>query len=351
MGLKILHSADWHIDAPFTSFPSAQREFLRQEQLKLPGRIAEVCCREKCDFVLLAGDVFDGTPSREAVDSVKRALAECRVPVFITPGNHDFYESGSPWREEQWPDNVHVFSGGLDSVEVPGVSCRVYGAGYRSMDCGPLLEGFRAEGTEQYQIAVLHGDPMTSQSPYCAIAAGQVRDSKLDYLALGHIHKAGMFRAGQTLCAWPGCPMGRGWDETGEKGIYLVSVGEETDVRFIPLDGPRFYDLEAELSGSMEAGLENLLPAAESRDFFRVTLTGSAEADINVLEARYLYLPNLFFRDRTTPEADLWADVDCDTFRGVYFRLLQKQAQEDPRAVLAAQISRKILEGREVRLP
>ena len=56
-------------------------------------------------------------------------------------------------------------------------------------------------------------------------------------------------------------------------------------------------------------------------------------------------------RDRTVPEEDLWADSDSDTFRGAYFRLLRKQAEEDPKAVLATEISRKILAGREVKLP
>lgn len=351
MGLKILHTADWHMDTPFTSFSEEQRTFLRREQLKIPEKIAEVCRRENCDLVLLAGDVFDGTPSREAVDAVKRALADCAVPVFVSPGNHDFCEAGSPWREENWPENVKVFTGDLESVVIPELDCRIYGAGYQSMDCGPLLDGFRAQGTEKYQLAVLHGDPVTSRSPYCPITMGQVRDSGLQYLALGHIHKAGKFLAGSTICAWPGCPMGRGWDETGEKGVCITTVGEETTVQFVPLNGPEFYDLEADVSAGTEAVLDRILPAAGCSDFYRITLTGQGEADLDALQQRYSAVPNLLLRDRTEPEEDLWADVDADTFRGVYFRMLRAQAEEDPRATLAAEISRKILAGREVRLP
>ena len=73
--------------------------------------------------------------------------------------------------------------------------------------------------------------------------------------------------------------------------------------------------------------------------------------DVEVLYRSYSHLPNLILQDRTTPPEDLWEDVGSDTFRGVYFRLLQQHAQEDPRAVLAAEISRKILSGREVKLP
>lgn len=201
MGLKILHTADWHLDSPFASFSPQQRRFLRQEQRKLPWRIADLCRKEVCDLMLLAGDIFDGEVSRDTVENVKAALKDCGVPVFIAPGNHDFCGHGSAWLEESWPENVHVFTGELASVAVPELRCRVYGAGYQSMDCDALLEGFRAEGDETYCVAVLHGDPMTASSPYCPVTAAQVRQSALDYLALGHIHKAGAFRAGATLCA------------------------------------------------------------------------------------------------------------------------------------------------------
>ena len=351
MGLRILHTADWHMDAPLTSFSEERREVLRRAQLAIPEKTAQLCRQENCNLVLLAGDVFDGIPGREAVEAVKRGLAECGVPVFVSPGNHDFCGAGSPWLEETWPDNVTVFTGELTSVAVPGRNCRVYGAGYRSMDCAALLDGFHAQGEEAYQIGLLHSDPVTAGSPYCPITAGQVRGSGLSYLALGHIHKAGSFRSGATLCGWPGCPMGRGWDETGEKGMYLVTLEETAEIQFLPLDGPRFYELEADVTDGAEAALDGLLPAGESSDFFRITLTGQATVDVEALEKQYGRIANLFLRDRTEPEADLWEEADSDTFRGVYFRLLKQQAETDPRAVLAAEISRKILAGREVRLP
>lgn len=351
MGLKILHTADWHMDGAFTSFTEERRTFLRRKQLKIPGKIAEICQQEQCDLVLLAGDVFDGIPSREAIDAVKRALKDCGVPVFVTPGNHDFCHAGSPWLEESWSENVTIFTGALESMVLPALNCRIYGSGYHSMDCDALLEGFRIQGTENYQIGVLHGDPVTARSPYCPITASQVRASGLQYLALGHIHKAGMFKSGNTVCAWPGCPMGHGWDETDEKGICIVTLEEEAKVRFVPLEGPRFFDLEVDVTSGPETALDRILPAAECDDFFRITLTGQAEPDLEALQRKYAHLPNLFLRDETIPVQDLWEDTGSDTFRGAYFRLLQQQAQTEPLAVLAAEISKKILSGREVKLP
>ena len=58
--MKILHSADWHLDAPMTGKSEEQARFLRQELGKIPEKIAELASRENCDLMLLAGDLFDG---------------------------------------------------------------------------------------------------------------------------------------------------------------------------------------------------------------------------------------------------------------------------------------------------
>ena len=352
MGLKILHSADWHLDSPFGGFSDAQRALLKKHQRELPGQISALCRREHCDLVLLAGDLFDGKPSRDTVEHVKKALTDCGVPVLIAPGNHDFCDRTSPWLEESWPENVYIFKGGLEAVIIRDLDCRIYGAGFQSMDCESLLAGFQAEGEETYCLAVLHGDPVRKNSPYNAVTSVQVRDSGLDYLALGHIHKAGAFRSGNTLCAWPGCPMGRGWDETGEKGVCIVTLEEEAQIRPVSLNTIRFYDLDVPVGTDAEMALEAALPAVGSEDFYRISLIGDGPVDVNALRASFDDFPNLELRDRTDPPLDIWADADEDSLEGVYFGLLKKAMQSDPenaeRIRLAAEISRKLLNGREV---
>lgn len=354
MGLKILHSADWHLDAPFTGFSEQQRQFLKKEQRKIPEKITDLCLREDCDMMLLAGDLFDGEPSRETVELVKKELIRCGVPVLIAPGNHDFCGAESLWQEEVWPENVFVFTGDLESVTIQGLNCRIYGAAFRSMDCPPLLEDFQAQGEEAYRLAVLHGDPLQRNSPYNPITNAQVRASGLDYLALGHIHKAGAFRSGKTMCAWPGCPMGRGWDETGDKGVCIVNVDQETTVRAVSLQTVRFFDLTVDVDDGAEAAMEAVLPAASGDDFYRITLTGSGEVDIRQLQKKFSSFPNLELRNKTEAPVEVWADTDKDTLEGIYFGLLRKALTEHPEQSeeirLAAEISRKLLGGREVRL-
>ena len=348
--MKILHAADLHLDTAFSGRSEAQVRYLRQALLEVPRKLAELCRREGCHMMLLSGDLFDGPWTQNSLDVLRSALEEAAVPVFISPGNHDFCGAGSPYLTENWPRNVHIFTRPeMESVVVENLDCRVYGAGYRSMDCPPLLEDFRAEGEERYHVAVLHGDPTQATSPYSPITTGQVRESGLHYIALGHVHKSGSLRAGETLCAWPGCPMGRGYDELETKGVLIVTVEDTAEAVFVPLGTPRFYDLETSPSR-----LADVLPAVGNDHFYRITLTGeSPELDLAAMMAQWEQFPNLELRDRTVPEVDIWGSADADSLEGAYFRILKEAmegADEQTRQELelAARISRKILDGQEV---
>ena len=57
--MKILHSADWHLDSPLVGRTEEQARYLREELLKIPEKVAACCNNEGCDLLLLAGDLFD----------------------------------------------------------------------------------------------------------------------------------------------------------------------------------------------------------------------------------------------------------------------------------------------------
>ena len=352
--IKLLHSADWHLDSPLMLRSPSQAEPLRRALQLIPEQISALCRQHGCQLLLLSGDIFDGPYAADTLQAVQNALEEAAVPVFIAPVNHDYADLQSPWLTEAWPKNVHIFTHPvMESIELPDLDCTVVGAGYTSMDCRGLLADYIPRHDTRYSIGVLHGDPTQLTSPYCPVTADQVRCSQLDYLALGHIHKGGSFRAGKTLCAWPGCPQGRGYDETGEKGVLLVTLEESAAAEFLPLNGPRFYDLEV----AAEAGIGSVLPPAGSEDFYRITLTGAAEApELDALKSAFPHFPHLELRDRTVPMRELWCTAGDDTLEGIYFRQLQAAMQtadetEKQRLQLAARISRQLLDGQEVVLP
>ena len=357
--MKILHSADWHLDSPIQGRTETQTMLLRRALLSLPGKIAAICKKERCDMMLLSGDIFDGPYTPESLQALKTALEDAAVPVFIAPGNHDHIGPSSPWLTEKWPENVFIFTENrMVTVALSKLNCWVCGGAFTGPESAGILEGFRAEDPHAHTIGILHGDPTQLHSPYCPITRQQVRNSGLDYLALGHIHKAGSFREGNTLCLWPGCPMGRGFDESGDKGVQIVTIENKTvSTRFVPLDTPRFFDLEVPAGADPAAAVGSLLPPVGNDDFYRVTLTGESEPlDLEALEKFFSHFPNLTLRDHTQPPMDIWRNAGEDTLEGVYFEMLRQRlesADEETRQqiLLAARISRQILENREVTLP
>ncbi len=354
--INVLHSADWHLDAPMSGHSPEATEYLRRELKKIPEKIKKICIAQKCDLMLLSGDLFDGPYSADTLRTVQQALSDVEIPVFISPGNHDFIGSDSPYTAPGWSDNVTIFTNPkIESIPLPALDCRIYGAGYTAMDCPALFKDFQSFGDEKYHIAVLHGEADTAHSSYCPITRDQLKNSALSYVALGHIHKSSSLRAGDTLCAWPGCPMGRGYDELGAKGVILVTLDEDVKASFLPLDTPRFYDEEVEAGDDPREAVASVLPSLHTDDFYRITLTGYS-AGVDLSQLSFPQVPHFVLRDETRPELDLWSAVGEDTLEGVLFGLLKQACDsESPalqaKAKLSTRICRQILDGQEVKLP
>lgn len=332
MGLKILCSADWHLDAPLNSHPE-----LREAQLEIPGKLLSLCREERCDMVLLPGDLFDGAYSGESLRRFCAALAQMQVPVFIAPGNHDFYGEKSLYLREILPENVTVFQKpAMTAVYLPELGCTVYGAGYSSMDAPAMLRGFHAKGPGLH-IGLLHGDPLNGDSPCCPIRETELEASGLHLLALGHIHKSGKLSAGKTLCLWPGSPMGRDFGECGEKGAWIVELSAEAALtRFVPLGLPCFFEKIVDAK-------RVVIPEADDPNYYRITVTGRGQLPMLPNSPRVTWL------DTTLPELDVWAAAEEDSLEGAFFRLLREKALSGNRdAQLAAELSRRILDGEEI---
>lgn len=357
--IKLIHAADFHLDSAFRAMPPEKAGLLRQKQRELLDKLVELVNSEHADLVLLSGDLFDsGEVYPDTLYCLKRALSECCARVFIAPGNHDPYTISSPWETETWPDNVHIFKKNtIESVYLEDLGCQVYGAGFTSAQAPSLLEGFRVEDGELLNLMVLHGDATQPNSYYNPVRKQQIEDSGLDYLALGHIHKGtDPLHLGKTTCAWPGCPMGRGFDELGEKGVLVVTA-EKSQITcdFRPLADYRYEIVSVEAGDDPLAAIENALPEDTARDCYRIILTG--EADTPDCKALHDALSERFFSltvlDRTTPKLDPWASCEEDSLKGLTLQLLKQDfdaAEEKDRDLIlqAARLTVSILDGREV---
>ena len=360
--IRFLHAADLHLDAAFRSLPPEQAKQRRAEQRALLQELAARCNEEDCDLLFLSGDLFDSDcVYRETIEALTRALAACRAQVFIAPGNHDVYVPGCPYQTAVWPENVHIFrNAAIEAFPLPALGATVYGAAFTAAQMPSLLEGFRVTDPQRANFMVLHGDVAQPDSRYDPISLEQIAASGLQYLALGHVHRrSAPAVAGKTVYAYPGCTMGRGFDELGEKGVLLGTWdGARCGLRFVPLSGRKYEILEVPAGDDALAAVLAVLPARTAQDCYRIVLTG--ESDPIDTQALYDALRSRFFSlsviDRTTEKRALWADAECDTLRGLFLRACRQameQAGDDASretVELAARITTALMDGREVPL-
>lgn len=335
--IRILHGADLHLDSPFQGLGREKALARREEQRSLLRRIGELAVERQADVLLLAGDLFDSdNPFSETARQIEQVLSGLPMPVFIAPGNHDPYTPRSAWSRLSFGENVHVFtSGAMECVAIPEKKLRVWGSAFTDRYCTPPLVDFSAEKEPGLlDLMVIHGEVDNPASPYGAITVDQLAASGMDYVALGHIHGgSGLRRAGDTFYAWPGCPEGRGFDETGEKGLLLLELEPGVcRAEFVPLGGRRYEWIKVDITNKDDALAAVLaaLPEDTGRDIYRICLTGETDAAPNMgqlhraLEERFF---SLELRDETSLRRDIWAGQGEDSLKGLFLSGLARMME------------------------
>jgi DNA repair exonuclease SbcCD nuclease subunit len=363
--LRFLHGGDFHLDSPFHALSPREAAAAREEQRALLSRFADLSREMEVSLVFLTGDLFDAKRIYpETLEALREALASIPAMVFLSPGNHDPYTDKSPYARLTWPANVHIFeTEEVSAYPLPHLGCTVYGSAFTGPHRHSLpLEGFCAKD-EGLRLGCFHGEVTQGPSRYGAISPSQIAASGLHYLALGHVHSAsGLQRAGSCFYAYPGCPQGRGFDELGEKGVYLGCLDEGSiTLDFLPLCQRQYRLLEVPLEGrSPEEALQAALPPVPSGDIVRLLFTGEREEDeafpetvLHNLAAPYFY--HVTIEDETELRSDLWARKREEGLLGAFLREMHRRMEAAPpeerhRLALATRYGLAALEGREAPL-
>ena len=348
--LKFIHAADFHLDSAFGALSPQQAAARRRESRELVFQLSNYVNRNDVQLVLLAGDLFDSASAfRETREQLAEALGQMGAKVFIAPGNHDWY--GPSWQTVDWPDNVHIFkTASLEAVELPEWNLTVHGAAFTGTEqTQGFLTGFTAPEDGRIHIGLLHGEIDPAEKRYGPVRREEAAASGLTYLAMGHIHKrTEPLRFGKTLCAWPGCLEGRGFDELGEKGFYegTLAPNGQVSLTFVPFARRRYEILEVDVTGKTpRTAVEAALPEETARHLYRILLTGeSGEGGVNpagLQEALADRFYTLEVRDHTRIAEDLWARAGEDSLRGAFLRKLRAkwdaaQTEEERERVIGA---------------
>ena len=271
--LRFAHLADLHLDTPFKGIREAQPDLARRLQdasLEAWDMAVAACIRERVDFVVIAGDVYDsdqaGVRAQLRFLFGLRALSEKGIPTFIVHGNHD--PGGGRWTAiSEWPAGVTVF--GPDGVQVAPVErdgetiALVHGISYGEQHVNDnLARLFKREPDELFQVGVLHcsvGDH-PEHGRYAPCSLDDLERANLDYWALGHIHARRVLQVERPTVVYPGNLQARHPNEPGAKGFYLVEVAPSgaATLAFQAADCWRFERIEVDLGDGEVSSLPDL---------------------------------------------------------------------------------------------
>lgn len=276
--MKLLHTSDWHLGHTL-------RDITREaEHGAFLAWLLEACAREAPDAMVITGDVFDSaTPPASAERMWFEFLAAARrarpqMDIVAIAGNHDsparLGAAGAVLREL----GVHVVGAlDLDRVLIPVAGGRGLVAAVPFLrpadvpvDCedplaaiyGQVIERARAaRAPGQALIVTGHlyvagAEPSLLSERRVSIGGSEAAPLRLfpddiDYVALGHLHRAQ--RVGRQTIRYAGAPLPLALDEARYRhSIAIVEFGEQTAVR--TLEVPRTVQIE-KIAGGLEAVL------------------------------------------------------------------------------------------------
>ncbi len=324
MSIKVIHAADLHLDSPFSGSAEAGKSEIRREDMRTSFQKI-IHMAKNADFLFLSGDLFDGqNVSRTTLEFLKGQFALLSpVRVFIVAGNHDARQEKSIYNTFDFGENVHVFGNTPECVKTDIAD--IYGVSFSTVnEERKLISEFSVENEEKVNLLVLHGN--LAGEGYSPINLTEIANSKMDYIALGHIHAySGLKKSGNTFYAYPGCPEGRGFDETGEKGVLALEI-EKGSVKetFVPVATRMYIDETVDISGA-----ENYDEIAEriaavykgNQHIYRIRLAGVAEFPIetNVVASK-IDAFSLEVRDETKTNIDIEKASREFTLKGLFLR-------------------------------
>lgn len=350
--VKILHTADIHIGAK-DAFLGTAAESRKFETLLTFEKIVNLAITEKVAFLLIAGDLFDSNSVDSAlIEGVFTKIASVpEIKVIFAAGNHDPLNADSPFKNRPLPQNLYVLPEKDTCLTFEDDGVKIYGRSFESVYLKGEEELTLTPDDNYINIMVQHGELRADLgSDYNSITPKFVKKSGMDYIALGHVHKSTpVGKLENTHFAYCGCPEGQGFDELGQKGVYLGEISKGTHtLSFVPVakrkhcvlkvDVTECEDIYGKILTELKSDSENF-----ADNLYKIELVGSVQPEVKIntaeLTARLqelVYFVNV--KDKTELAIDYELLATEPTLKGVFVKNMLKKLEvaDDKQAVKRA---------------
>jgi DNA repair exonuclease SbcCD nuclease subunit len=342
--MKLLHFADLHLDTQFAWAPAelaAKRRLALRDTLE---NILALAKSESVDALLCGGDLYEQERfSPDTAEFLRQSFAGIApMPVYISPGNHDYFGPKSLYATVDWSPNVHLFTEDrLTAVEL-GEGVNLWGAAHRvPANTDDFLTNFRVD-RDGVNLALFHGSESggftfqgEAKQPYAPFSAAEIPTAGLAHLFTGHFHQP----TDGPHHTYPGNPDPLTFGETGERGAVLATIDASGTIRMErhKVAESEVHDLALDLTGCTTFQEIRAKVATEVLDLkgaARLTLQGElapeVDLDMAALAETQSKLDALLVRQgRLMPGYDLETIKGELTVRGRFVTDVMDQVEDE----------------------
>ncbi|MCR5583862.1 MAG: metallophosphoesterase [Lachnospiraceae bacterium] len=365
--MKLIHCADLHLDSKLQTWLSEDKaKERRNEILSNFPRLVEFAKANNVFGIMIAGDLYDrNSASKHAENTVFATIvSNPDVMFWYLPGNHD--EKCFLTRIDNLPSNLFVFDDRFRTIPLNDAGTITLSGIALTEDNNRTFYDDVILNRETYNIFMLHGEERAGGSVHFeeCLDFRLLRNKYIDYLALGHVHKPSIGKLDNrgAMC-YAGCLEGRGFDECGNRGFYLLDIDENTlraEYSFIPFAKRKMLSPEVicdgcEISEDIEQRIEETLTETDfsSGDYLKIILKGKLDA---LCEKDIPYLTKIFenraavvrIEDETELKVNYAAFADDMSLKGEFVRLVRQNDYSEADKAEIIRIGIEALMGEEI---
>ena len=290
--LKILHTGDLHLGREYKNQTAEVAAIYKQARLDALKNILTAAEQNDCDYLVVAGDLFDSKRTSAAlIKDVCAMLGECICPVIVLPGNHDYCEGAddTQWAKfrEYAPENVTLLTEcrPFETENAVFYPCACFDKHSESNMLG-WLKDCAGRGGERVNIGIAHGAieglSCDNEKRYYYMTLSELEACRMDLWLIGHTHIP--YPAAQSVSDWrvfnAGTHQQTDISDNSEGSVFIITVdgGKVTAQRFkTGVIGFVQRSVELMHGQQLEAALENAVGDLEPQSTsIRLTLSGTA---------------------------------------------------------------------------
>lgn len=324
--MKFVLFSDLHLDSSFSWMAGSsgaatrRRQALRETLLNIVKLTMDV----KADALLCGGDLYENerfTPDTAAfLKSTFEGINP--IPVYISPGNHDWYGPRSLYRGVDWSPNVHIFDESrFQPVELTdGIT--LWGAAHLApASTRGFLDQFNVD-RGGVNLALFHGsergwfsDQGEGKAPHAPFDADQIELAGIHHAFLGHHHRPRDY----DRLTYPGNPDPLSFGEEGSRGAVVATVGSDGNVQRerIKVAVTEVHEIDVDVTGcGNQQDIRDRIQdsIASLQGVARVTLHGEMASEIDLKPGDLSTLPSTL-ESIAIQMGDLYAAYDFESIR------------------------------------